>query len=220
LSPPTGIVYFVDGAGGYQKSRSSLESAVRKSGLALEVRSFDWNYPNGFGLADEVDVAHSRAQGERLAQELALCQSLRPGVPVYVVAYSAGCAVALAAADSLSPDSVERIVLLSPSVSREYDLRKALRAARSGMDVFFSERDRFWLGVGTAIVGTSDGKRQSAAGRVGFVPPADPLIARLRQYPWDPSVAWSGNTGGHSGTIRSSYLEAYVVPLLSPAGPR
>lgn len=187
--------------------------------MALEVHRFDWNYKNRFGLSDEVDVAHSRAQGQRLAQEVMLCRTTRPGIPIYIIGYSAGSAVALTAAESVPPDTVERMILLAPSVSKGYDLRRALGGTRSGIDVFVSERDRFWLGLGTAIIGTSDGQRQAAAGRVGFIPSADPLVTRLRQYPWDPSVAWTGNTGGHSGPLRPAFLEVYVLPLLSPAAP-
>jgi len=95
--------------------------------------------------------------------------------------------VALAAAERLPPDSLERIVLLAAGgVVRTYDLRRALVSARQGLDVFSSEKDRWWLGVGAAIVGTADGKRDPPAGRVGFRPPGDAALAlRLHQHPWD-----------------------------------
>ncbi len=67
-----------------------------------------------------------------------------------------------------------------------------LADSRQGIDVFISERDRFWPGVGIAITGTSDGRRQAAAGRVGFEPLADSIIDRLHQHLWDPSIASTG----------------------------
>jgi alpha-beta hydrolase superfamily lysophospholipase len=215
--PPscTGVVFVIDGAGGYQNLPHYIADAVHDAGLQLEVRSFDWTHERGLGLSDEIDVAHSRNQGRRLAQEVVLYQGACLGAPVYVLAYSAGCAVALAAAESVPLDGLERVILLAPSVSVGYDLRPALAGARQGIDVFISARDRFWLGVGTAVVGTSDGRRQPAAGRVGFQAPADPIVGRLHQHPWDPSVAWTGNAGGHAGTLQSAYLKAYVLPLLS-----
>ena len=45
------------------------------------------------------------------------------------------------------------------------------------------------------------------------------LAARLRQHPWDAAVAWTGNEGGHNGSLSAVYLKAYVLPLLTPARP-
>src|SRR5947207_2649584 len=83
-----------------------------------------------------------------------------------------------AAAEFLPPDSVERVVLLAPSVSAEYDLGPALACAREGIDVFHSGRDRAYLGLGVRLLGTADRHWSDAAGRVGFRVPAacpDPL---------------------------------------------
>jgi hypothetical protein len=40
------------------------------------------------------------------------------------------------------------------------------------------------------------------------------LAARLHQHPWDSSVAWTGNNGGHNGALRPKYLRSYILPLL------
>ena len=53
----------------------------------------------------------------------------------------------LAAGEMLSPDSVDGIILLAPSVCVDYDLRPALRAVRHGIDVFHSDRDSVILGA-------------------------------------------------------------------------
>ena len=63
-----------------------------------------------------------------------------PGRKVYLVGHSAGCAVVLAAAERLPTDSVDRLILLAPSVCVTYDLRPALRTVRCGIDVFYSDR--------------------------------------------------------------------------------
>src|SRR5439155_13518224 len=126
--------------------------------------------------------------------------------------HSAGCQVILSAAEALPPGSIDRIVLLAPAVSPEYDLRPVLRAARGGLDVFCSSRDVFFLGAGVALVGTTDGRfGQSAAGRTGFrVTPESSedllLYRRLRQHPWDPCVSWTGNYGGHYSVYKPEYL--------------
>jgi len=154
---------------------------------------------------------------------VAACRQACPG-KVYLVGHSAGCAVILAAAEQLPPDSVDRIILLAPSVSMGYDLRSALRSAREGLDVFYSSRDYGYLGFCIAITGTADRKWCPAAGRVGFCPPcpnsADAaLYTKLRQHAWDPAVEWTGNHGGHYGSHHPQFIRAYVLPLLAvPAG--
>jgi pimeloyl-ACP methyl ester carboxylesterase len=217
---PQGIVLVVDGAGGGQQAPRAVIAAVKEAGLPLYVRSFDWTLGNNLGVADMTDTANARAQACRLAKEISAYRKTCPGMPIYVIAHSAGSMVALESTQHLPPDSVDRIILLAPAVSADYDLRRALGTARLGMDVFTSKRDRFYLGLGTALVGTADGKFGSpAAGRVGFDPPRvtlddTALLGRLRQHPWDPSVSHTSNQGAHSDTLRPAFLRAYVLPLL------
>jgi pimeloyl-ACP methyl ester carboxylesterase len=216
-----GIVLVADGAGGHQNAPRAIAAAADGLCLPLHVRSFDWTHGRGQGLADILDVPYSRCQGRRLAATVCAYRTAYPGVPVYLVGYSAGSAVALAAAEMLPPDSLERIVLLAPAVSACYDLRKALASARAGIDAFTSTRDRLYLGLGTRVLGTADGRRDPAAGRVGFQPPTlcpgeEALAGRLRQHPWNESLAWTGHQGGHAESLRPAYLMAYVLPLLTP----
>lgn len=217
-----GVVFSVDGAGAWQATSASLQRAIVDARLPLGVEPFEWSHGYGRFLADQMDYEHARAEGQCLAAKVAACRQTCPGGEVYLVAHSAGSAVVLAAAESLPPASVDRIVLLAPSVSADYDLRPALRCVRYGMDVFSSKRDFAYLGLGTALVGTADRKwGTAAAGRTGFRPEAATmedtlLLDRLRQHPWDPCVAWTGNHGGHYGGYQQGYLRAYVLPLLVP----
>jgi pimeloyl-ACP methyl ester carboxylesterase len=215
------VVIVVDGAGGYQTAPRAIADAVDALGLPVHVRSFDWTHGRGRTIADVVDTEYICCQGGRLAEEIEANRQAVPGVPVYVVGFSAGSAVALAAAERLPSDSLERLVLLAPAVSARYDLRRAMVSARAGVDVFTSERDTISLGLGAAVVGTADGARDPAAGRVGFCPPRlcpgeEYLANRLRQHPWHPAVASTGNDGGHTGSLSPTYLKLYVMPLLVP----
>ena len=144
-----------------------------------------------------------------------------PGRAVYFVGMSAGCEVLLSAAELLPPDSIDRIVLLAPSVCAYRDLRPALRAA-GGIDVFSSHKDRLVLGLGIRVTGTTEGGCRAAAGRTGFRPvitsPDDAaLYQRLRQYPWQPAQRAYGNDGGHFGSTQPEFLRSHVVPLLCPS---
>ena len=215
-------MFVADGAGGNQNASLSIAAVSDQLRLPLYVRSFDWTHGQGRGLADVMDFDYARCQGRLLAEGVCRYRRAYPGVPIYLVGFSAGCTVTLAAAEQLPPDTLERVVLLAPSVSAGYDLRGALASARQGVDAFTSERDRFYLGFGTTVIGTSDGKRGDAAGRVGFCPPVlSPseswLAGRLRQHPWNQGAAWTGNEGAHSDSLQPAYLKAYVLPLLTTA---
>jgi pimeloyl-ACP methyl ester carboxylesterase len=214
-TPPEGIVIVVDGSGGYQIAPKAIARAVEATRLPLYVRSFDWTHGTGRGLADMLDAENAREQGARLASDVEFYRTNYPNLPLYLVGHSAGCNIILEASRSLRPGRVEKIVMLAPAVSTEYDLRQALCVSRCGIDSFFSERDVIVLGLGTNVVGNADGGRSAAAGRVGFEDRAE-YEGRLRQHAWDSSVEWTGNLGGHSDTLMRGYLRAFVLPLLTP----
>jgi pimeloyl-ACP methyl ester carboxylesterase len=217
-APDAGIVVVADGSGDYRTTSAALCQAVRDTGACLRIETFVWSHGYSRLLADHTDHCHHLDEGRRLAAAVAAVRQACPERAVYLVGHSSGCAVVLAAADALPAGSVERIVLLAPAVSANYDLRPALRSARQGIDVFTSRRDVGALGVGTGIIGTADRRWSAAAGRVGFTPivtcPGDEsLYAKLHDHPWDPVVAWSGNRGSHYGTLQEGFTRAYLLPL-------
>ena len=219
------VVFSADGAGNSAELTEALRQGAAEAGLPLDVEMVDWSYGPGRYLADEMDFGHTRAAGMALAARVAAYRQTCSASRIYLIGHSAGSAVVLIAAEQLPPGSVDRIALLAPSVSSRYDLRPALRCAREGIDVFSSERDVAWLGLGVAIVGTADRRWTAAAGRVSFRPviemPEDArLYGKLRDHPWNPCVAWTGNEGGHFGTfLETLYLRSYVLPLFAAAGP-
>jgi pimeloyl-ACP methyl ester carboxylesterase len=219
-SPPQGVVFVANGSGDFRSVSTNLSRAVAEAGLPLEIETAVWSHGYGRYIADHVDHENHLVEGDRLAEQVSAYSRTYPGRKIYLIGHSAGCAVVLRAAERLPPDSVDRIILLAPSVCTEYDLRPALRTARGGIDAFTSEEDRVVLGLGMRIVGTADRRCRTAAGQYGFTPVIDApgdaaLYQRLRQHPWDPMVAWSGHEGGHYGSNQTGYLRAYVLPLLA-----
>lgn len=223
--PARGIVLVADGAGGRPEAARAALDAARETGTPIYVSSFDWTHGVRRGVTDMTDVDHAREQGRRFAQHICQYRALNPGTPIYVLSYSAGTHVALEAARWLERDTLERMVLLAPAVSADYDLTHALAVSRQGVDAFTSTRDRLYLGLGTRMVGTADGKRGvPPAGRVGFDTPAldGPhawLAGRLHQHPWESSVDWTGNTGRHAGSLQPEYFRHFVLPLLTTSLP-
>lgn len=213
-------IFVVDGVGGYQSCARVLNLVVAQDRLPLSVQGVFWNHGLGKPIADLTDQSNRVQEGQRLAQTIQIHRQTYPGQPIHLISHSAGGGVLLTAVESLPPNSVERIILLSPAVSQKADIRPALRCARLGVDVYTSDRDWFYLGLGVRLFGTADGQRGSgAAGRYGFnnsaYNPEDAILyARFRQHPWDPALAWTGNEGQHTGTFQAAFLRAYIVPLL------
>jgi pimeloyl-ACP methyl ester carboxylesterase len=219
--PPKGIVFAVDGAGGFHATSDTMRVEVERAGMPLLVEAVNWSHGYGRFVADQTDCRHAQEQGRHLALRIVDVRRQWPKGRIYLVGHSAGSSVLLAAAEALPPDSVDRIILLAPSVSADYDLRPALRSARYGIDNYFSSMDFGYLGLGVALVGTADRSwRSPAAGRTGFHVLADTpedaaLYTRLRQHPWDPSLVWTGNNGGHYDGYQPEYLRRFVLPLLA-----
>jgi pimeloyl-ACP methyl ester carboxylesterase len=219
FAPNTDVVFVADGSGDYRTTSAALCDAVRDTAAPLRIETVVWSHGYRRLLADHVDHCNHLDEGRRLA---ALVASLRQSCPeraVSLVGHSSGCAVILAAAEASPPGALERIVLLAPAISNDYVLRPALSSSRQGIDVFTSHRDVGALGLGTGIIGTADRRWSAAAGRVGFAPvlkcPGDELLyAKLRNHPWEPMVAWSGNHGSHYGTLQPEFTRAYLLPLL------
>lgn len=217
------LVLVADGAGDFRAASLSLAQVAEQAQAPLCVQSFVWSHGYFRILADEMDYRHIRCEGQLLAQRVWAEKQVHPETPIFLVAHSAGTGVVLNAAEALPPNTVERIILLAPAVSTERDLRGALRAARQGIDVFYSKNDWWYLGTAVTLFGTADRRWTAAAGRVGFRPmvcaPEDgALYDKLRQYPWDESLSWTGHKGGHYGSYQPGFLKACVLPLLGAPG--
>jgi pimeloyl-ACP methyl ester carboxylesterase len=214
------LVWVVDGAGDLKGCSTALSRANMLAGNPVELSVFPWSHGYPRLLMDQIDMSHARARGAKLAAAVAERRVREPGRRVVLVAHSAGSAVALAAADVMTPDAIDRLILLAPSVSTGYDVRPALGASREGMDVFCSKKDWVALGFVVRVVGTTDKFWSgSAAGRLGFKP-KDPTVAdliasgRLRQHFWSADMAWTGHTGGHHGMHAPAFIHAFLFPLL------
>jgi pimeloyl-ACP methyl ester carboxylesterase len=221
-APPSivhAIVVAVDGAGGFEGFSRTVRQTAAEEKLPLEMRSFRWTHGYCRVISDQMHAAHMRREGRRLADMVLSCREESPGRPIFLVGHSAGCGVVLTAAENLPAGVLDRIVLLAPAVSTKHDLRAALASACRGIDVFYSESDWACLGVGVCLAGTTDRSWTVAAGKVGFRPvvkgPEDEaLFTKLRQYPWDPSLSWTGHKGGHYGSYQPGFLRTFVLPLL------
>ncbi len=216
--PPQHVLIVADGAGDYRAASATVRQTAAADGWPLDVRTFVWSHGYLRNLADHTDYDWVRERGGQLAGLVLAQRRERPDLPVSLMAHSSGCGVVLAAAEQLPPDTLDRVVLLAPAVSSDYDLRPALRAARAGVDVYYSPDDALWLGVFTAVLGTeNDPQATRAAGRYGFeprgvTPEEAPLFARLSQFEWNPTLEATGHDGGHFGSYQPGHLRRFVLP--------
>jgi hypothetical protein len=211
-APPLPVVLVVDGAGDFGGCSTALRVAA--DGWPLDIRRFPWSHGYRKIIADQTDAPHALRMGRQLA---AVSRDVAAGgASVSLVGHSAGAAVVLAAAESLPPGTLCRIALLAPSVSAKHDLTAARRATRHGIDVFASRRDVVALALVTGVVGTSDGRRGPAAGRVGFRAGAAAGDGpEVRVYFWSPQLRATGHDGGHYGAYAAEHLRAFVLPGLA-----
>jgi pimeloyl-ACP methyl ester carboxylesterase len=214
---PPAMIFVANGSGDETTLTENLGLVISDARLPFRVNTVRWTCYGG-RLQDHNYVANHRYFGAIMAARVEDFRQHCPAVRVYLMAHSSGSHVALAAAECLPPGSVERIVLLAPSVSCSYDLRQAIKATRSGIDVYYSCVDQV-LDLAVNSVGTADGVRHSyAAGQVGFrspphhVPDAN-LYGLVRQYHEDPGgYAGTGYTGGHYGSVRVQFLRVVALP--------
>ncbi len=223
VANPAGVVFVADGAGDFRAASHALRQAAADERREVDVETFVWSHGPYRIVADQMDRAHSRAEGQRLAQVVLAQRAAFPDTPIYFVGHSAGCFVVLAAAEALPAGSVDRIVLLAPSAPVDYDLRPVLRCARDGVDVFCSKVDFWYLRVWVPFMTALQGKWCGAAGYCGFELHAEKAddarcYAKLRHHPWQPYLAWTGNDGGHYGCYQQTFLKLFVLPLFEKPG--
>jgi pimeloyl-ACP methyl ester carboxylesterase len=216
------IVCFVPGVAGDAGGYDGLKNALHESGAA-DLRVFTWGAPGPlFMLNFQSRSIHESAE-KQLAARLTDWLGQKPGCRIDLIGHSAGCGVILGALGRLAEGcSADRVILLSPSVSPGYDLSPPLRHVSGRMDVFFSDRDVFFLKWRTGTFGTYDNVRTPAAGHLSFQPqaPLAPELSRkLTQHPYNPDWRALGNDGDHLGSAAHDFIRSVVAPLLNGGGP-
>jgi pimeloyl-ACP methyl ester carboxylesterase len=208
--------FIADGAGDFRSCSDTFRQTAAEDHLNLDVVTFVWSHGYLRNLADQTDTDHIRNRGVTLAEMVRHNRQQFPDAPITLVGHSAGSGVVLAAAENLPPGSIDRIVLLSPSLSEHYDMRPALTATRDGIDAFISDEDWVWLGVLVQMLGTPDDPQSvRACGRYGFnIPPDDPLYGKLHVHRWTADEKRIGNDGGHFGGYQPAFIRERVFPLI------
>lgn len=215
------LLILIEGAGDFQAVAKVLEKSLNLLPPNTELQRFHWSHGYLRIVADQTDLPHISENGEKLASSIRIIQKRNPDAEINILAHSAGTSVALAGASLLNENSIERVILLAPSVSKDYPIIPAIAAVKDSVHVFYSHEDTFILGPILKFTKTADLRKcQNAAGRYGFTPATrnreeELLVAtKLKQYAWKPEDVSIGNNGGHYGAYGQPYMDKKVLPLL------
>jgi len=213
----TGLVVVLPGIEGRSPLNEGVVQGLVDGGVPYGIDLERWTSWLGplYNLRAEL---HNRRKATQIAVHVAEYKYAHPDKPVILVGQSGGGAMALWIAEAMPEgQEIDGIILLAPAISPGYMVDFALCKTKRGIVNFYSSRDWLFLGVGTTIIGTMDGKHSSSAGRVGFTVPAKPgrskVYDKLYQIAWHQQMAMADNTGTHLTSSAEAFVANYVAPL-------
>lgn len=212
-----GLVLILPGIEGEGALSYNIRTGLIKAGVSGALPIYRWGRPVPLAgpILNQMDVIGNRLIAKRIAQYIVDYQDSHPSAPVYIVGHSGGGGIAVFTAEDLPPGRViDGLVLLSASISKGYDLSKALQHCRKGIVNFYSDKDIGLLGVGTTVFGNVDGVRGPSAGLAGF----DKSYSKLIQIPWSKEMESAGNYGGHVDSTNPEFVKEYVAPWIIGTG--
>jgi len=182
---------------------------IRNSGVGEAIEIVQWASfldhvmdPTGAQVRND-----ERARQE--AERLAAYQQAHPDQPVTLLGYSAGCWFAVLTAERMPEGtSLDRVILMSASIEKSYDLSMALSHTKDGIVHFWSSKDQFTRDV-SAQYNLGDSTQGDPAASFGF----DLQDERLTQIEWDPAWEQYGYYGDHADyLLLPGWIEQFVAP--------
>jgi hypothetical protein len=221
-----GIIYGCDGSGAGVLVRwgPSARKGMTDAGFPGVMQRYRWQTGGGVLVDHLSPPAYKRTVAKGLADQVAQHRSQYPEDPIYLAGLSAGCAVVLYALEQLpSSVTVDQVVLLSSSVSADYDLNPAVAHVRGRIYNFTSSRDSVLADLASRV-GTADGKQTGSdiSGLRGFHRPGEAPMpsaygGKVQNMAWRPEFAKYGHNGGHTDVVASPFIARFVAPLVVPA---
>lgn len=216
------ITFYLDGAGNFGFGKESVPLGLRDGGYQGVFEHFIWTTYLGPGL-DQGSYRFNRFRARQLAKRIQQHYDRYPGGRVNVIGLSAGSGVAIFAMEELSAGyNVDNVVMLSSSLSSEYDLTAALAHVRGGVYVLWSPKDPILRGM-VPIVGTVDRASRStpAAGVWGAMPPLNATAQTRQAYrekvhniQWHPDAIQGPVRLQHAGSCSRDIVRELVAPII------
>lgn len=219
-----GYLYYFDGAGGGTAKKNwaeGVKDGLLAGGYPGAGEMFTWETGDGLMADQDASVKFKRAKAKDAAAKMIKHAAEYPQPPLDILGFSAGTAVAIFALEYL-PESVQvdDMVLLGTSISRDYDLTKALKRVKGHVYIYTSTHDRM-LGFLMPFSGTADRKFDDpGAGITGFVLPKGASAATRKLYaekiitiPWTAKMEKDGDYGRHFNNVKMEFIRDQVAPL-------
>lgn len=219
-----GLVVILPGIESQSFLNHSIAWGLDDGGWQGAIEIYDWTTTIVlFFLFHLRSWKRNQRQAQRLAERIEAYQRSHPGRPVHLIGHSGGGAISVMALEALPAGSrITSAILLAPALSPHYPLVTALQHTDRGIWNFWSPGDLIFLGAGTLLLGTIDGKWSFSSGMIGFWLPRDPsaelcvaYAEKLHQVPYSWRMLFAFNLGGHFGCTNRVFVEEYVVPVLS-----
>ena len=205
-----GLVVILPGIEGPSPLNRNIRQGLDEAGISQALAIEPWGRPvPGLGpLINQMDFLGNRLAASRLARVIAAYQDQYPDRPVHIVGHSGGGGIAVFIAEAMpAGHKVDGLVLLDASISRDYDLSRALANVRQGIVNFYNPGDSLLLGLGTLVTSNVDGIRGPSAGLKGFTK----SFSRLYQI----EVAGAeAETDPHTAATMPGFVRAYVAPWI------
>ena len=150
---------------------------LRDGGYDGAIQVYDWPVRNP-GIPALLATKRNHEEAKTIAKIIEEHRRVEPHGQIVIASHSAGAGLCVWALEALSKDiAVDRVLMLSPALSPDYDLSAALSHVTTGLYAFTSPNDVFVLGAGTRLLGTVDGRKVTSAGLLGFTQ----AVWRVRQ---------------------------------------
>jgi pimeloyl-ACP methyl ester carboxylesterase len=205
------------GIGGHRNIDDHMAAGFVQGGFTGQVQIYDWTEQD-IGLDALFALKRNHAEAKKVARLLTERFDLDPTAPIYLTCHSGGGGIAIWALEELPARiKISALVMMSPALSPGYDLSKALSHVSGKAYVFSSTEDSLVLGTGCQLMGTIDGVKTDAAGRVGFkMPPTADVgqYAKLVSVPYNAEWIRLGDHGDHIGAMSRRFNQLVIAPLV------
>ena len=207
----SGLVVMYPGAANVYTEMAAWHDGLREYGVQHAIEVMPWGQPWD-ALTNLESLDRNRGWSEREAKRIAAYTDEHPDRPVTLIGYSSGAMIAIMVVESLPEQKhVDRVILMSATVSRDYDLTAMLENTRLSVIHYYSPADIFSEFVSLNL-GATDRVFDLPGATVGFTIESDKLI----QIPWSPEMRQYGNQGGHFDILfRTPFIRDFVGPWVA-----
>lgn len=195
---------------------------LHDAGYPGESEMMAWETGRGLVADQYAGVSYKRAKAAGDAKRIRAYRRMYPGATASLLGFSAGTAEVVFALECLDEsEGVGHVVLLGASISRDYDMTKALKRVRGKLYIITSTHDRM-LGIAMPFSGTADRKfHDPGAGLRGFVLPRGASPATRKLYaekivtvPYEKEFRKDKDKGLHFDNVKEGFIRDFVAPLL------